>query len=412
MLNWLSLQPMKILLLSSIFPYPPTKGGAQVRTFNLLKYLSLNHDLTLVTQRSQEVTDEEVDSLRKWVKELLIVPRPQNPDSSLGSKVKRFARFLVQGTPPNVMHIYNSAVQDWIDQAVAAGKFDVITCEHSVNEVYVRPQWQQKLPTVLNVHSSVYRTCKDQLAIGTSEQEIHDRLFLPLLKRYEQRSCGKFSSIVVTTDEDEQQIRQFAPNAKITIVPNGVDLAIFPYRPGDPGGYSLVFVGLLNYSVNIDAACFFAKKVLPLLQKKYPDTTLTLVGCKPSLEVKALAEANPAVVVTGPVPSIAEYLHKATISVVPLRTGFGIKNKTLESMAGGTPVVGSDRGLEGLKVDTPDVPLRALRANTVEEYVAAITRLFETPELRRQLSYNGRKLIEQNYTWESAAQLYEKILQG
>ena len=48
--------------------------------------------------------------------------------------------------------------------------------------------------------------------------------------------------------------------------------------------------------------------------------------------------------------------------------------------------MGSDRGLEGLEVDTPNVPLRALRANTVEEYLQAITRLFEDPQLRAELS--------------------------
>jgi glycosyltransferase involved in cell wall biosynthesis len=41
---------------------------------------------------------------------------------------------------------------------------------------------------------------------------------------------------------------------------------------------------------------------------------------------------------------MAEYLHQATVCVIPMHT----KNKTLEAMAAGVPVVGSDRGLEGL----------------------------------------------------------------
>ncbi len=69
---------------------------------------------------------------------------------------------------------------------------------------------------------------------------------------------------------------------------------------------------------------------------------------------------------------MVEYIHQSTICVVPLRTGFGIKNKTLEAMAAGVPVVGSDRGLEGLAID---VPLRALRANQPTEYISAISQL-------------------------------------
>jgi glycosyltransferase involved in cell wall biosynthesis len=87
-----------------------------------------------------------------------------------------------------------------------------------------------------------------------------------------------------------------------------------------------------------------------------------------------------------------------------------MKFKTLESMAAGVPVVASDRGLEGLNVDGNNVPLRALRANTVEENVTAIARLFESAELRETLSGNGRALIEEQYTWERAGKDYERVL--
>jgi glycosyltransferase involved in cell wall biosynthesis len=79
-------------------------------------------------------------------------------------------------------------------------------------------------------------------------------------------------------------------------------------------------------------------------------------------------------------------------------------------MAAGVPVVGSDRGLEGLAVDGDNTPLRALRANQVSEYVSAISQLFEDPNLRSQLSQNARTLIEADYTWERAGQLYEQAL--
>ena len=42
---------MRILSISATFPYPPHRGGTQVRTFNLLKYLAQNHEVTLVTQK-------------------------------------------------------------------------------------------------------------------------------------------------------------------------------------------------------------------------------------------------------------------------------------------------------------------------------------------------------------------------
>lgn len=397
-------------MISSTFPYPPTKGGTHNRTFNLLQPIAQHHEVTLVTQRGDDVTDADIEALKKQVAQLVIFERPNSVKSGKIAKIQRFAQFLIQGTPPNVLYLYSPEIQEWIDKAVEQNKFDAITCEHSVNEIYIRPQWREKVTTVIDIHSSIYRTCKNQLATNTSDNPKRDRLYLPLLQRYEKNSLQKFSQVVVTTDEDKQQMEEFNSQAKVTIIANGVDLDTFPYRKKDPAKHSIVFVGGLDYFVNIDAACFFSREVFPLLQQQFSNATLTLVGSKPSAEVKALTVENPAITVTGRVPSIAEYLHQATVAVAPLRTGFGMKIKTLEYMSAGIPVVGSDRGLEGILVDGVDVPLRALRANTVSEYVTAITRLFDQPQLRATLSSNGRQMIEQHYTWVSLSHQYETVI--
>ena len=276
---------MNILMISSTFPYPPSKGGTQGRTFNLLKYLSKNHDITLMVQRTADVSDEEVEKLGNFVSKLVVFPRPQNAKTGIIAKLQRLAQFLKTGTPPNVLFGYSQEMQNWIDRAVKSQKFPVITSEHSVNEIYIRPQGQLT----------------------------------------------------------------------------------------------------------------------------YPDTTLTLVGGNPSLEVQELTKLK-GVIVTGRVPSMTTYLHQATMAVIPLRTGFEIYSKTLESMAAGVLVVASDRGLERLTVAVNNVPLAALMANSIEQYCTAISSLFKSAELREKLSRNARKLIEYNYTWQQAAGKYEQVL--
>jgi polysaccharide biosynthesis protein PslH len=398
------------LMISSTFPYPPTRGGTQVRTFNLLKYLQMNNSVTLMTQRSPDVTDEEIAELSNWVDHLKVFPRRSDGGGGVAAKLQRFGQFALNGTPPNVQGLYLKEAQDWIDTGVAVDKFDVITCEHSVNEIFVRSEWRSRLHTVVDIHSSVYGTCKNQLETHTSENVWRDRINLPLLKRYERRYCNKFSTVVVTTPDDQQQIQEFCPDANIAVIPNGVDFSHFPYRTADPGGHRLVFMGAMDNVANIDAARFFSREVFPKIRQQYPGATLELVGARPVPEVLELAE-HPGIGVTGKVPSMVEYLHRATVCVVPMRTGFGIKNKTLEAMAAGTPIVGSDRGLEGLAVDGAN-PLRALRANQIEDYCRAIDRLFEEPQLRQQLSREARSLVEREYTWEQAGWRYEQAIQG
>ncbi len=399
---------MQILMLSSPFPYPPTRGGTEVRTFNLLKYLSQRHDLTLVTQRSADVTDAAIEELRQHVKELVVFQKPNEYQSGILAKLQRFTRFLQQGTPPNVLHVYSKEMQNCIDRYVKTQKYDVITCEHSVNEIYVRPEWRSQLKTVINIHSSVYASCKQQLETKTSENWFRDRLNLPLLRRYEQHYCSKFNQIVVTTLQDRQHIQAYHLDAEIKIIANGVDLNRFPMRSVDPGGHKLIFAGAMDIGSNIDAVKFLSEDVFPEIQKRYADVTLEIVGARPVPSVLELGEQS-GITVLGGVPSMVEYLHNSTICLVPMRTGFGIKNKTLEAMAAGVPVVASDRGLEGLEVDG-GVPLRALRANTLSEYVDAISKLFEDALLREKLSKNARSLIVTQYTWERMGSLYEQIL--
>jgi len=402
---------MNILMISSTFPYPPTRGGTQVRTFNLLKYLNKNHSITLVTQQEPGVTEAEVVGLRNFVDHLVIFNRPTEISTTGGilKKFQRLTKFLLTGTPPSVLSRYSVEMQSWIDNFLEENKCDVITCEHSVNEVYVKSHLQGRVTTLVNVHSSVYGTCRNQLNTGISENYLRDKINLPLLRRYERNYCSKFSQIVVTTQEDKIQLQAFNPRSKITVIPNGVDLISFPYRTTDPGGHRLIFIGAMDNLANIDAVCFFADEVLPKIHKFYADTTFDIVGSNPVPAILKLRE-RPGVNVTGRVPSMVEYLHRGTICVVPMRTGFGIKNKTLEAMAAGIPVVGSDRGLEGLCVDGVGSCLRALRANTPEEYFQAISKLFEYPQLRNDLSHYARQMVETEFTWEQAGRLYEQVI--
>ncbi|MDJ0688275.1 MAG: glycosyltransferase family 4 protein [Xenococcaceae cyanobacterium MO_188.B32] len=401
---------MKIIMLSSTFPYPPTRGRKQLRTFHLLKYLSKSHQVTLVTQRNETISDEEIEALEKQVTELVIFP-PEKASESAGiiEKAKRLGTFIQQGTPPEILKAYSSAIANWVKKAVKEGGFDVITCEDSTNEIYINSQWREQLGTVLNVHSSKYGIYKQQLETGDSENELKDQINLGVLRRYEQNYLSKFAQIVTVTQKDKRLLKELEPESTIKVIPNGVDLAKFPRRVTNQGGQRIVFVGNMDRPANINAARFLALEIFPAVRERYPEATLELVGANPVEEIQAL-NSLPGIKVTGEVASVVEYLHWATVCVVPMRQGFGLKNRTLEAMAMGVPVVGSDRALSGLKVDGADVPLRAMRANTLEEYVYAIGRLFAEPKLRDKLSENGRSLVENEYTWEKVGQRYEQVL--
>ena len=400
---------MNILILCSTFPYPPTKGRKQLRTFHLLKYLTTNHQLTLVTRRSPEVTEDEISALEELAELVVFDLNPNDRSSGFIDKAKRLGKFIQQKTPPDILDAYCSQMAEWIEEAVAKNLFDAIACEDNSDEIYIDRQWHKQLGVVLNLHFSEYSKYKQQLAAGDSENELKDQINLGLRKRYEQNYLEKFNSIITVNSKDKNIVRKLEPESEVTIIPNGVNLKKFTRRITNQGGQRVVFVGTMDRGMNIDAAKFLALEVFPAVSNRYPEAVLELVGANPTPEILELNEL-PNIVVTGKVTNVVEYLHWATVCVLPIRQGYGLRNRTLEAMASGVPVVASDRALAEFQVDGATVPLRAMRANTLEEYIYAIGRLFSEPKLREKLSENARLFVESEYTWDKVGQKYERVL--
>ena len=400
---------MKILMISAILPSPYTQNSIPTRTFNLMKNLSQSHEVTLVAQHYQMAKDDHIGTLGEWVQDLVIFPHHQEMGRrGIMNRAKRLGQLLKEGTPKSVLSYYSPQMQQWIDEKVADLTFDVITCEHSVNEIYVRPEWQNQVRTIVNIHGSMYGTCQKYLDRPTAgKKSLREQLNLPLLRRYEQQYCSKFSALVTTTAEDKQQIKALQPEKTITVIPNGVDLNLFPRRVNDPGRYQLLYVGHQEELAVTEEVNFLCRSVFPELKTRYREITLTLLGIPDALshwgDISGVTVANKHL-------SLQALLQQATVCVLPTQAGLGMKLAPLRAMAMGVPVVGSDRALEGLHVDGTTANLAAMRANRLEEYIYAIGRLLQDAQLRQRLSQNARRLVEKNHNWRTLSKQYEKVL--
>jgi len=111
-------------------------------------------------------------------------------------------------------------------------------------------------------------------------------------------------------------------------------------------------------------------------------------------------------IVTGYVDDIRGYAEKASVYICPLRMGAGIKNKILEAMAMGIPVVATPKSLAGMDVVVGN---DLLSADGPEEFADATVRLLNDRKLRGYLSKNARKTIEIKYNWDLAVSGYEAL---
>lgn len=226
-------------------------------------------------------------------------------------------------------------------------------------------------------------------------------------RAHELANYPRYSATVVVSDLDAEALRDPARPIDLKVIPNGVDVARFARRPDAaarvPG--TIVFHGSMAHPPNEVAAEFLAREVLPRVRARVPGATLRLVGREPTERVLALGALD-GVTVTGAVDDVRDELDRASVYACPMLTGSGIKNKVLEAMANGLPVVGTPLAYGGLDVADG---VQGRIAEGAEPLAAAIAALLEDPDAAATLGDAGRRYVTEHRSWDAAVRAYEAL---
>jgi glycosyltransferase involved in cell wall biosynthesis len=122
-------------------------------------------------------------------------------------------------------------------------------------------------------------------------------------------------------------------------------------------------------------------------------------------EIRRL-ESIPGVTVIANPPSMFPLLHDAAVVAVPIRTGSGIKIKTIEAMAAGKAIVATELGCEGWDV-ADGIHLR--RADGAASFANAVVELLQDASARRRLGTAAQQLVRERYTIERMVDQIEAI---
>jgi glycosyltransferase involved in cell wall biosynthesis len=164
----------------------------------------------------------------------------------------------------------------------------------------------------------------------------------------------------------------------------------------------------MDWMPNEEGVFYFVEKILSRIQKQVPNTSLLVVGRRPSARLLDLAKATESVQVTGAVEDIRPYVHRGSVYIVPLRVGSGTRLKIFEAMAMGKAVVSTSIGAEGLPVR----PGRdVIIADSPDEFAGAVVGLLQDPVRRGQLGRAARELVMQGHSWDSVGHQFESVLQ-
>ena len=382
---------MKILFLSTWFPYPPNQGS-KIRAYYLLRAVASRHEVALVSFQDGPLNQDCVDHIQAYCRSVEIVPREPFAQGAIGAALGWFSpkpRAVVGSWSSSMSGVVQALAREWEPDVILALTF--VTAPYALKvQAHLR---------VVDVDNLLGIMLQEEFQASQSPlQRLRRFIAYRKFMHYERELYQPFDINLVTSELDAGRIHEHIPLKpdQVMVVPNGVDLSY--YRPGlhTPVPHSMVFNGALSYEPNYDAMSYFLEYIHPLIKGEIPDVQLSITGKTEGVDVQSLPN-NHQVNFTGYVDDIREVVARSSVCVVPLRKGAGTRLKILEAMALGIPVVTTSKGAEGLAVESG---IHLIIADEPSEFAAETVKILKYRSLQESLSAQGYALVQERYGWE------------
>ena len=392
---------MNILFLSSKSPYP-IKDGHSMRTFNLLKRMAKNHRVFLLTYFLSKDEEEEFEELRRICFSAEGFKLPSGGSTFLLA-ISLFKNLF--SPLPFVAQKYRSReMLARIKQKLKDEKIDLIHVDilPLMNYSAVFDHY----PVLLvehNVESLLLRR------MITHTRNLILKFFLWLqyakLSLFETKQIGNADCVAAVSEEERGILISMNPDARVELVPNGVDSDFFQPAAEDKARNSIIFVGGLNWFPNLDGISYFCEQIQPVIRLRVGEFSTVIVG----KEDKGFRYAS-SITQTGFVKDIRSFVYAAKVFIVPLRIGGGTRLKILDAMAMGKAIVSTSIGCEGLAVKNG---IHLIIEDDPRRFAEAIVELLVNDQKRLALGKNARQLVEEKYDWGIIARgldgIYENL---
>jgi sugar transferase (PEP-CTERM/EpsH1 system associated) len=368
---------VRVLFLTHRLPYAPNRGD-RVRAYHLLRHLRGIADVDLISL----VHDADEAAHVGTMSSLASSVRPVRV-----TRVRNVARTLValRGRTPVTHTLHDgSDLIAAVDAAVAAHPPSVVLAYCSG---MARLAFQPSLSTVPFVLDMVDVDSRKWASLAATADPLRSWVYARearCLAAFERVAARRAFVTLVVTESERQALVAIAGDARIEVVPNGVDTASLRPLGAPVDSQTIVFCGVMDYPPNEEGALWLANEVWPRVRAERPDARLKLVGTRPTRAVRGLASDDRGISVTGHVDDVRPHLWGAAASAAPLLTARGVQNKVLEAVAAGLPVVATPVVMEGVP---SEIHAACVTAGDPTAFAAALVQMLnQTASARRTMA--------------------------
>jgi sugar transferase (PEP-CTERM/EpsH1 system associated) len=390
---------LRILFIAPRIPYPPL-DRENCRPYHAIRFLSLRHDVDLVTFGGGGSEWEARRHLRRFCPRVQILP--------LGGKsvIPASTRHIFS-TQPLAVQRYGS--RDLMERLAAVNetqRYDLVYVYSAAMAPYGRAfPLTPKILDLVEVTSLrwIEYAARRTFPASTMFKREGNRLM-----HLERSAVDDFQRVLLASETEAEVLRGFVPAARRV---TSLKTAAPPHAPliRRPSGVPTILIaGHLDHHPNRDAALHFMKRVFPRIRDHYPDAVLRIAGRNPPDEVRQAA-LEPGVFLDDRPTDLRASYGTAWVSVVPHRVSRGVRNEILESLTFGVPTVVSRQAFVGVDaLAGTDLMV----ADDDEEMARMIEDLFSDPQARERLGFRARRAMLNNYSHWSIALRLEEIVEA
>jgi len=283
-----------------------------------------------------------------------------------------------------------------IREILSKETFDLVILETVYLSVYIdviRKYFAGKL--ILRAHN-VEHLIWERIAKNTSFglKKLYLSILARQLKIFEKSVISQYDEIWCISAQDMQWFENQHKDNLVKLLPFGIKSEQIPNKPIHYQCNNLFFLGSMDWYPNQEGIVWFLDTVWNTLHQKYPDLTFKIAGRNIPSHWKRFDYRG--VEIAGEVKNAADFLEENGVLVVPLWSGSGVRIKIIEAMAAGKVVITTTIGLEGINaIDKEHI----LLADTMNEFIDAVTFCLQQPEQCQVIAENARRFILENHSF-------------
>lgn len=398
---------MKILVLSSKFPYPLKDGGA-IATYNLLSGMSrVGYEINLLTFNTKKHYFKPEDFPKDKIPSLTIHTIEADTSPKVFSAVKN----LLFSIKPYIQTRFNNTrFRKKLGNLLQNNTFDIIQIEGLYLLQYV-PFIKAKSMALIayrahNIEHEIWSN------LSENEANFFFKIYLTILskriKKYEQAIINQYDLLIPISNHDAHFFKESGNWKPVHVSPVGFDRSSNMNLSDNEHNKEIYFIGSLDWLPNREAILWFIENCWFELKKQHPDLKFFIAGRNaPENFVKKIQYED--IIYKGEIENVLNFIKGKRIMIVPLLSGSGMRIKIIEAFMQKKAVVSTKLGAIGTKsIDNKHI----LIAKTAREFIDKIGSLLQNEIMYQEIINNAHILVSENFDIfeisKSLAQFYSE----